>query len=79
MGQRPQLYRLPVGTARRWLDGGKILLSGAMTLGGAAGSTVGGIKIIRGYTISRGIRWQFSRVFLPESAVVNIEMNGRRP
>lgn len=49
-----------------------------MTLGGAAGSTVGGIKIIRGYTISRGIRWQFSRVFLPESAIVNIEMNGRR-
>ncbi|CQR50459.1 MULTISPECIES: TrkH family potassium uptake protein [Haloferax] len=61
-----------------WSDGGKILLSGAMTLGGAAGSTVGGIKIIRGYTISRGIRWQFSRVFLPESAIVNIEMNGRR-
>ncbi|ELZ91520.1 Trk potassium uptake system protein [Haloferax mucosum ATCC BAA-1512] len=62
----------------QWSDGGKLLLSGAMTLGGAAGSTVGGIKIIRGYTISRGIQWQFSRVFLPESAVVNIEMNGRR-
>lgn len=62
----------------QWSDGGKLLLSGAMTLGGAAGSTVGGIKIIRGYTISRGIQWQFSRVFLPESTVVNIEMNGRR-
>jgi trk system potassium uptake protein TrkH len=64
----------PIG---RWSDGGKLLLSGAMVLGGAAGSTVGGIKIIRGYTIGKGIKWQFSRVFLPENAVVNVRMNGR--
>ncbi|MGM0591843.1 MAG: TrkH family potassium uptake protein [Halobacteriota archaeon] len=65
----------PIG---RWSAGGKLILSGAMVLGGAAGSTVGGIKIIRGYTISRGIKWQFSRVFLPSKAVVSIEMDGRR-
>jgi trk system potassium uptake protein TrkH len=64
----------PIG---RWSDGGKLLLSGAMVLGGAAGSTVGGIKIIRGYTIARGIRWQFSRVFLPASAVVNVSIGDR--
>jgi trk system potassium uptake protein TrkH len=60
-----------------WGAGGKLLLSGAMVLGGAAGSTVGGIKVIRGYTIARGIGWQFSRVFLPASAVVTVEMGDR--
>ena len=49
-----------------------------MVLGGAAGSTVGGIKIIRGYVIGRGILWQFRRVFLPASAVVGTRLNGRR-
>ncbi len=61
----------------RWLAGGKVLLVGAMVLGGAAGSTVGGIKIIRGYTIARGIIWQFSRVFLPKNAVVTARIGDR--
>ncbi|SDX57816.1 TrkH family potassium uptake protein [Halobellus clavatus] len=65
----------PIG---RWTAGAKVLIAGAMTLGGAAGSTVGGIKIIRGYVIGRGIRWQFRRVFLPASAVVGTQLNGRR-
>jgi len=64
----------PIG---RWSAGGKLVIAGAMTLGGAAGSTVGGIKIIRGYTISRGIQWQFRRVFLPSSAVVSIDIGDR--
>jgi len=64
----------PIGT---WSEGGKLLVSGAMVLGGAAGSTVGGIKIIRGYTIAAGIRWQFSRVFLPANAVVTNRIDGR--
>ncbi|MDG5777274.1 TrkH family potassium uptake protein [Haloarculaceae archaeon H-GB1-1] len=64
----------PIG---RWSAGGKLVVSGAMVLGGAAGSTVGGIKLIRGYTIVRGIRWQFSRVFLPKSAVVSTRLGDR--
>ncbi|PSP63149.1 potassium transporter Trk [Halobacteriales archaeon QH_8_67_36] len=64
----------PIG---RWVAGGKVMLVGAMTLGGAAGSTVGGIKIIRGYTVVRGIIWQFSRVFLPKNAVVTARIDGR--
>jgi trk system potassium uptake protein TrkH len=64
----------PIGT---WSDGGKLLLSGAMVLGGAAGSTVGGIKIIRAYTAARGIQWQFHRVFLPPNAVVTVAIDGR--
>jgi trk system potassium uptake protein TrkH len=65
----------PIGD---WASGGKLILAAAMTLGGAAGSTVGGIKIIRAYTIGRGIRWQFARVFLPANAVVSLNMDGRR-
>ena len=65
----------PIG---RWVAGGKVMLVGAMTLGGAAGSTVGGIKIIRGYTVVRGIIWQFSRVFLPQNAVITTRIDGRK-
>ncbi|EJN60369.1 TrkH family potassium uptake protein [Halogranum rubrum] len=61
-----------------WGAGGKLIVAAAMTLGGAAGSTVGGIKIIRAYTIGRGITWQFSRVFLPSNAVVSLNIDGRR-
>ncbi len=64
----------PIG---KWSAGGKLVLSGAMVLGGAAGSTVGGIKIIRAYTVGRGIIWQFSRVFLPTNAVVAVRVDGR--
>jgi len=65
----------PIG---RWAAGGKVLVSGAMVVGGAAGSTVGGIKIVRGYTIARGIQWQFSRVFLPANAVVSTTIGDRK-
>ncbi|MCO8252883.1 potassium transporter Trk [Haladaptatus sp. AB618] len=61
----------------KWSAGGKLILSAAMVLGGAAGSTVGGIKIIRGYMISKGIQWEFTRVFLPSSAVVNVRIGDR--
>jgi len=64
----------PIG---RWLAGAKVMVVGAMVLGGAAGSTVGGIKIVRAYTIARGIVWQFSRVFLPRNAVVTARLGGR--
>ena len=64
----------PIGD---WSGGGKLLLSGAMVVGGAAGSTVGGIKIVRLYTIGRGIAWQFGRVFLPANAVVTARLGDR--
>ncbi|PHQ37630.1 potassium transporter Trk [Halorubrum persicum] len=64
----------PIG---RWVAGAKVLVVGAMVLGGAAGSTVGGIKIVRGYTVGRGIAWQFSRVFLPKNAVVTARLGDR--
>ena len=64
----------PIGD---WSEGGKLVVSGAMVVGGAAGSTVGGIKIIRAYIIAKGIRWQFSRVFLPDTAVLTARVGDR--
>ncbi|MUV59869.1 potassium transporter TrkG [Halobacterium sp. CBA1126] len=64
----------PIG---RWLAGAKVMVVGAMVVGGAAGSTVGGIKIIRAYTVARGIGWQFSRVFLPKNAVITAHIGDR--
>ena len=64
----------PIGN---WVAGAKVLVVVAMVIGGAAGSTVGGIKIVRAYTVVRGIVWQFSRVFLPNNAVVTARIGDR--
>ena len=39
--------------------------------------TVGGIQMIRAYVIIKGIRWQFSRVFLPETAAPTARVGDR--
>jgi trk system potassium uptake protein TrkH len=53
------------------------LVLGAMLLGGSAGATVGGIKILRGYIVLRGIAWEVTRVFLPRHAVRDLRIGDR--
>jgi trk system potassium uptake protein len=54
-----------------WRDAGiLIVVWGAMFTGGAAGATVGGIKLIRSYIMFRAAAWRIKRVFLPPEAVV---------
>jgi len=61
-----------------WNNGSiMFIVVGAMLLGGSAGATVGGIKILRGYIVARGISWEVSRVFLPKHAVDDLRI-GRR-
>ncbi|WP_049804869.1 potassium transporter TrkG [Natrinema pellirubrum] len=55
-----------------------VIVLGAMLFGGSAGATVGGIKIIRGHIIARGIRWEISRVFLPKHAIDDLRIGQRR-
>lgn len=52
-------------------NGGAVMfiVLGAMLLGGSAGATVGGIKVLRGYIIVRGMAWEVSPVFLPRHAI----------
>ncbi len=49
----------------------------AMIIGGAAGSTVGGIKIIRALLIRKGIIWQIKKIFLSDRTIETINFNGK--
>lgn len=48
-----------------WSENAKFLLSIAMIVGGAAGSTAGGIKLVRIILLFKGIGWKLKRAFLP--------------
>jgi trk system potassium uptake protein len=50
---------------------------GAMITGGAAGGTVGGIKLIRSYLMVRAAAWRVKKAFLPSEAVVPFTVGDR--
>jgi trk system potassium uptake protein TrkH len=41
-----------------WSESAKLLMSFAMVIGGAAGSTAGGIKLFRAILLSKGVGWR---------------------
>lgn len=61
-----------------WPASAQLTVTFGMFVGGAAGSTAGGIKLIRGLTLLKGIRYQIAGVFYPDSAVRRLEIDGRR-
>jgi len=44
-----------------WDSSAKLILSFAMVIGGAAGSTAGGIKLYRGILLYKGVSWRIKR------------------
>jgi trk system potassium uptake protein TrkH len=62
----------------RWPAQAQLAVAGAMFVGGAAGSTAGGLKIIRGVTLLKGIRYRVSAVFYPDASVRKLSIDGRR-
>jgi trk system potassium uptake protein TrkH len=62
----------------KWPAAAQLTVAFGMFVGGAAGSTAGGIKLIRGLTLAKGIRYQIADVFYPDSAVRRLEINGRK-
>jgi len=44
-----------------WGEGSKLILSFAMIIGGAAGSTAGGIKLFRAILLYKGVGWRIKR------------------
>ena len=44
-----------------WTESAKLILSFAMIIGGAAGSTAGGIKLFRAILLSKGTSWRIKR------------------
>ena len=53
-----------------WSATAKLLLAGGMFFGGAAGSTAGGIKVIRMLILMKGVQWRFRRIIAPKEAIV---------
>ncbi len=53
-----------------WSATAKLLLAGGMVFGGAAGSTAGGIKVIRTLTLLKGVGWRFRKIVSPQGALV---------
>ena len=60
-----------------WSPEAQLTVALAMVVGAAAGSTVGGIKLIRALTLSKGVLFRIRGVFYPESAVRYLSLNGR--
>jgi len=53
-----------------WSATAKLLLAGGMFFGGAAGSTAGGIKVIRMLILMKGVGWRFRKIVSPRGAIV---------
>ncbi|MGC9308908.1 MAG: potassium transporter TrkG, partial [Thermoplasmatota archaeon] len=53
-----------------WDVSAKVLLSMSMVIGGAAGATTGGIKLIRGNLLFKRIVWGVRDIFLPKGGRV---------
>lgn len=54
------------------------LACGPMIIGGAAGATVGGIKLIRAYICSRALLWRLRRLFVADNIVIPFRI-GNQP
>jgi len=61
-----------------WSATGKLLLSFAMILGGAAGSTAGGLKLIRVAWLKAGILWKFRKAAKSPHEILHFEFDGER-
>lgn len=57
---------------------GLFLVLFAMNLGGCAGATTGGIKLIRVLLVAKGLRWQITSAFLPENAIQTLQVGPKQ-
>jgi len=60
-----------------WAATGKMLMVAGMIIGGAAGSTAGGIKILRTVLIVKGIGWQLSRIVSSPNRLLQFSFGSR--
>ena len=60
-----------------WDGGAKLLMTLAMLIGGAAGSTAGGIKLSRFVIVFKAIIWRFRRISLLPHEMIRCEINGK--
>ena len=60
-----------------WDGGAKLLMTLAMLIGGAAGSTAGGIKLSRFVIVFKAIVWRFRRITLLPHEMMRCELDGK--
>lgn len=61
---------LQTATVHSWAPNAKLIIILLMLIGGAAGSTAGGIKIVRAAAMFTGIGWWYRKLSLPHEVVV---------
>jgi len=57
-----------------WSDTAKLIMVVGMVIGGAAGSTAGGIKVMRFLLLTRGASWHLKRLVQPADAVTPLRL-----
>ncbi len=60
-----------------WSGEAKLFLSLAMIVGGAAGSTAGGIKLFRVILLTKGVGWKIRKIFLPPKGTFPHKLGGK--
>lgn len=60
-----------------WGASAKMILSFAMVVGGAAGSTAGGIKLFRMILLTKGTGWKIRHIFLPSKGTIMYKLGGK--
>ncbi|QDT52118.1 Trk system potassium uptake protein TrkG [Caulifigura coniformis] len=60
-----------------WTPTAQLLLCGAMIIGGAAGSTAGGLKELRLVLLYKGLKWRFRRIHLTRHEFMRYRLDGR--
>jgi len=53
------------------------IVATAMIVGGSAGGTVGGIKIIRALLLQKGLRWHINKLFLSKNTVKSVRFDNK--
>jgi len=61
-----------------WGATGQMLMVAGMVVGGAAGSTAGGIKILRTVLIAKGIGWQFKRLVASPNELLKFDFGSKK-
>ena len=64
------------GEVHSWSPTAKLILAGAMVLGGAAGSTAGGVKLIRAIVLIKGVSWRLRRLIALPHVLVRFQIGG---
>lgn len=68
---------VPVTDVAAWGDYIKLVLVGAMFIGGSAGSTAGGIKISRFIIFVKSVYWRIKESILPEKSFFSRKFEGQ--